>query len=161
METKENTPSRIFTDSATIDQVHSLIFNESFFVDEVRYDTEKKLVIIPFMRCFQGDDYKVIKRNLFREVYELPVLKCELRIHDAEEFKLVDRGQVERHIFQALSYDKKVGRMDIKSYMPLDFYVYVSSFHIEYIELMKQGRAVFSQGRFIFNWESGPKFLDI
>jgi hypothetical protein len=156
-----NQPGRVFKNPATIDQLHSLIFNETFFIDAVRFDSDEQTLFVPFVRCLQGDEHKIVKRSMFREVYELPVLKCELRIHGVEEFKLINRANAEQHIFSGFGFQEKTGRIDIKSFMPLEFYMYVSGFHVEYVELKQEGRAIFSHGRFPFKWESGPKFEGI
>lgn len=154
-------PSRVFNSNDTIDQLHSLIFNESFYSEAVRYDMEERILFVPFLRCFYGDEHKIIKRSLFREVYQMPVLKCELRINGVEEYKLLNAGGVKRHIFYAIDFQEKTGRINIRSFMPLEFYAYVSDFNIEYVELTQQGRALFSHGRFPFRWESGPEFEGI
>jgi hypothetical protein len=148
------------TDKEGIDELLGLIHDEFFDVDQIEYSPSTEVLDIPFYRCFHGVGGRVIKAGIFSRLYELPVLRCHLRVCHAREYELIDTEKIGWYDFGTIEYDAGLGKISVETNVPLKLTIMVSSFHLEYEEMDFCGTARVRLGT-LLPFESGPSHFNI
>lgn len=147
----------VVTDMAECEDLLCIIHDEFFDVDDIRYDSDTGTVDIPFGRVFHDENATVVKSGFFRRIYEVPVLRCVLRIGNVTDFALEDTQKMGTYDFNVIDYNKASGKLTIKTGIPLKLFMTVTALHLEYFELDFKGKARITEGLFL---QSGPRFIE-
>ena len=147
----------VVTDMADIEKLLCLIHDEFFDIDDVSLDATQSTLDVPFKRCWHGEHGRVVKKNWWRTVVEVPVLHCVFRIGNVSEYELVDTHRMGNNSFNTIDYDDQLKQVTVNTNIPAKFNAKVSQLHLEYFELDFKGLAHISHGWF---WEGGPRFVE-
>ena len=148
------------TRSEEIKLLLDLVHDEFFELDDIAYDSEKKILDIPFARCFHWQNYRKVREWLLWRVYEVSVLRCLLRVHAVSEYKLLDSEKVGRYDFNLIRFYDGPSVIEFETCIPLKFTAKVSELRLEYFEIGYSGKARVSFGWLPIPWESGPRFVE-
>lgn len=149
----------IVTDEKGLYDFYYYIHDESFNIKEIKFDSAAKVIEIPFKRCYHGLGTKIRKNYFVFKSWEVPVLRCSLKIMNVEDYTIVDTNGVVTNSFNVIKYDAEKRLVSIDTNIPTQMEIKVSSLRLEYQRHEFKGKAHFSAIFLPIPIESGPKFI--
>jgi hypothetical protein len=102
-------------------EVHDWFFD----VDDVKFDTRRSEVVVPFRR-WSTDEARVVDRSLFRRAlkmggreWEAPWYRWMFRIGEVTSCEVVDRAEIGSADFNRVEFDADGGVVTIKGNIPV------------------------------------------
>lgn len=138
-----------------IGKLTSLIHDEYFEVNDVKYRREQGIVEIPYRRIFHNGPRRTVRDWLFYKVQEVDVIRAKMLIHHVEEFMVddPDKDQNTRgtFAFSGVVYDPDNSMLWVESDTNLELTMKISHILIESEDLEIRGKSKIS---FFFFTES-------
>jgi hypothetical protein len=152
----------VATDALQLKKLEEFVHEEYFDVDDINYDSDARVLEIPFMRCHHGINVRKVKERILWRVHEVPILRCGIKFSNVLDYELVDtNGQQTYDVWDLkYSYNEFKSTIEVLTNVSLDLKIQVSKLQAEYYELGFRGKAVITSGSLfvIDQWEKCPRF---
>ena len=129
------------TNPQEIGKLSSLIHDEYFEVNDIKYQREQGIVEIPYRRIFHNGPRRTVRNWLFYKVQEVDVIWAKMLIHHVEEFKVNDPDKIGTYSFNDVDYDPDSSTLLLDSNTNLEFRMKVSQILIESQDLEMRGKS--------------------
>ena len=129
------------TNPQEIGKLISLIHDEYFDVNDIKYHREQGIVEIPYRRIFHKGPRRTVCNWLFYIVQEVDVIRAKMLIHHVEEFKVNDPDKIGTYSFNDVDYDPDSSTLLLDSNTNLEFRMKVSQILIESQDLEMRGKS--------------------
>ena len=133
------------TNPKEIGKLTSLIHDEYFEVNDVKYRLEQGTVEIPYHRIFHNGPRRTVRDWLFYKVQEVDVIRSKMLIHHVEEFTVDDPDKVQitrgTLAFSGVVYDPGNSTLWVESDTNLELTMKISHILIESQDLEIRGKS--------------------
>jgi len=136
--------SLVVTTPDRLPELASLIHDECFCLDEVKYDQEQRTLEIPYRRIFHDAPRRLIRNWLVYKVFEVDVRRAILTFHDVDGFEVSDGSHIGEYSFNDLAYDGPRSTLTVLCCEDCSLRLRVSGLLIETHDIETRGKATIS-----------------
>ena len=144
----QESPLRV-TSASQLEELNSLIHDEYFDLDDVRFHKDQKIVEIPYRRIFHDGPSRLIRSWFIFKTVEVDVIRALLTIRNVEEYTFKDSAGIGTFSFNTISHDGTT--LLFECCEPLELRIVVSQIDIESRDIETRSKARITHGLF---WSS-------
>ena len=119
----------------------NLIHDEYFTLEDIRYLSDERVLVIPYRRMFHGRPRRTTKSGLLFKEEEVDVIRSELRIHHVESYEVSDPDQIGVYAFNDIFFDEERSILTIDTCANLEITIKISDIFVESNDLEIKGKS--------------------